>query len=153
MNGFVVGEVKEDRPVLSLTALTHALGAPNRSQVQGDTQRITWDDAGVQLEATARESTAFALLFEFNRPDATDQGVIPRGQYQGTFDCVGIKLHSGVQIADLKSLLTAAGFNIESGSTGAESWSLRLEHWAVFLRFSADGKVDSAVMRVLPDIF
>jgi hypothetical protein len=153
VNAIMVGEVKENRSVLSLPALVHALGTPSRSQVQGGTRRISWDEVGIQLEATAQESTPFALLFEFGGGNAEDQGVVPSGQYEGTLDCLGIKLHSSVQIADVKSLLASAGFNHESESTAAESWSVRLEHWTAFLRFSANGKLDSAVFRILPDLF
>jgi hypothetical protein len=153
VNAVMVGEVKQNRSVLSLPALVQALGAPSRSQVKGGTRRISWDEAGIQLEATAQESTPFALFFEFCGANAEDQGVVPSGQYEGTLDCLGIKLHPSVQIANVKSLLASAGFNHESGSTPAESWSIRLEHWAAFLQFSANGELDSAVIRVLPDLF
>jgi hypothetical protein len=153
VNAVMVGEVKQNRSVLSLPALVQALGPPSRSQVKGGTRRISWDEAGIQLEATAQESTPFALFFEFGGANAENQGVVPSGQYEGTLDCLGIKLHPSVQIAEVKSPLASAGFNHESGSTAAESWSVRLEHWTAFLRFSANGELDSAVIRILPDLF
>jgi hypothetical protein len=153
MNDVVIGEVSEGRARLALPALVQALGTPDRSQVQGHTRRITWDNEGIQLEATDQESTPFAILFEFAKPHATNQGIIPTEQYRGTFDCLRIKLHSGEQIPDRIRTLAALGFNKEADSNSAETWSLRLIHWAVYLRFSADGTIDSAVIRVLPDIF
>jgi hypothetical protein len=153
MNGVVIGEISEGRARLALPALVQALGTPDRSQVQGHTRRITWDNEGIQLETTDQESTAFAILFEFAKPDAVNQGIIPAAQYRGTFDCLGIELHPDQPLPDRIRILAAAGFSKESGSNAAETWSVRLEHWAVFLRFSAAGTIDSAVIRVLPDIF
>jgi hypothetical protein len=153
LNGTVIGGVSDSRAKLSLSALVQALGTPNRTEVHGQTQRITWDDEGIQLEAMDQESTAFAILFEFATPDATNQGVVPSGNYRGTFDCLGIKLYAGEQIEDRARILIAAGFDKESGSNSVETWSLRLEHWVLYLRFSAAGTIDSAVIRVLPDIF
>jgi hypothetical protein len=153
INGVVIGEVSGGRATLSLPALIQALGPPNRTELQSHTRRITWDKEGIQLETTDRESTPFAVLFEFGTPNATNQGIIPSGRFRGTFDCLGIKLDAGAQIAERAGVLTAAGFNKEPGSTSAEAWAVRLEHWAVFLRFSAAGTIDSAVIRVLPDIY
>jgi hypothetical protein len=68
-------------------------------------------------------------------------------------DCLGIKLAAGQSIADLATSLSAAGFNKDSGSDCGEVRSLRLEHWAVFIRFSKSGAIDSAVICVLPDIY
>jgi hypothetical protein len=153
LNGTVVGDVSDNRAKLSLPALVQALGSPDRGEVQGHTRRITWDNEGIQLEATDRESTPFGLLFEFAKPDTANQGIIPTGQYRGTFDCLGIKLYLGDQLPDRVKILTTAGFNREFSPSQAETWSLRLPHWAVFLRFSEAGSIDSAVIRVLPDIY
>jgi hypothetical protein len=68
-------------------------------------------------------------------------------------DCLGIKLDAGQHIADESTFLSAAGFKKDSGSASGEVWSLHLEHWAVFLHFSVSGTIDSAVIRVLPDIY
>lgn len=152
LNGVVAGNIVEDRAKLSVAAFTQALGAPSRIRVDGRTQRITWDD-GIQLEAIAQESVPFAVLFEFGNGDSTNQGLIPNQPYRGTLDCLGIKLYAGLQIAGQTTFLSAAGFNKESGSASGELWSLRLEHWAVFLQFSNSGVIDSAVVRVLPDIY
>jgi len=153
LNGVVAGNIVEDRAKLSVPAFTQALGPPSRSRVDGRTQRITWDDEGIQLEAIAPEGAPFSVLFEFENVDSTDQGLIPNQVYRGTLDCLGIKLAAGQQIADKVTFLSGAGFDKDSGSAAAEEWSLRLEHWAVFLRFSASGAIDSAVIRVLPDIY
>lgn len=153
MNGVVIGEVSDGRARLSLPALVQALGTPDRSEVQAHTRRITWDSQGIQLEVTDRESTPFGLLFEYGIPDATSQAIIPNGQFRGTFDCLGVELRPDQPLPDRVRILAAAGFNKESGSNAAETWSVRLEHWAVFLRFSAAGTIDSAVIRVLPDIY
>jgi len=153
LNAVVVGEVKENRSILSLPGLVQALGVPSRTQVQGGTERITWDEAGIQLEATAPEMTPFALFFAFGRAYAGEQGVVPSGHYGGAFDCLGIKLRAAKRIEDLKSQLAAARFNQGSPSNGKESWSIELEHWTIFLQFNADGTIDSAVVRVRPDMF
>jgi hypothetical protein len=154
LNSVLVGEVKEGRSTLSLAALVQALGAPNRTQVQGGaTQRITWDEAGIQLETSFNESTPFALLIEFGKPSTADQGVVPSGQFSGILDCLGIKLRGQDRIGSVRSLLTLAKFNREPRPGGAESWSLQLEHWSIYLLFTADGTIDSAVIRVLPDLF
>ena len=153
LNGVVVGNTLENRAKLSVPAFTQALGPPSRTRVDGRTQRITWDDDGIQLEAIAQESIPFAVLFEFANVDSTNQGLIPSQPYRGTLDCLGIKLEAGQSIADLAPSLSAAGFNKDSGSDSCEVWSLRLEHWAVFMRFSKSGAIDSAVIRVLPDIY
>ena len=153
LNGVIAGNIVEDRAKLSVAALTQALGSPSRTRVDGRTQRITWDDEGIQLEAIAQESVPFAILFEFGNGDSTNQGLIPNQPYRGTLDCLGIKLYAGLQIAGQTTFLSAAGFNKESGSASGELWSLRLEHWAVFLQFSDSGVIDSAVIRVLPDIY
>jgi hypothetical protein len=153
LNGVAVGEVSDERGKLSLPAFVQALGTPNRSEVQGHTRRITWDTEGIQLEATARESTPFGVLFEYSVPDATNQGVIPNGQFRGTFDCLGIELHPGQPLPNRVRILTGAGFNNEYGSNATETWSLRLAHWTLFLLFSTSGSIDSAVIRVVPDIY
>jgi hypothetical protein len=127
------------------------LGAPDRIETVGHTRRITWDDAGIQLETTARENAPFATLFQFSKPNITNQGVVPSGQYSGILNCLGIRLRAGELVEDRNGVLASAGFNRESEAKG-ELWSLRLEHWAVFLRFS-DGAIDSVVIRILPDIF
>lgn len=153
LNGVVVGEVSDQRAKFSMPAFVQALGTPNRSEEHGHTERITWDSEGVQLEATERERAPFAVLFQYAEPDATNQGIIPTEPFRGTFDCLGIKLYLGEQIADRAGILTAAGFRMDSGSSSAETWSVQLKHWAVFLRFSAAGTIDSAVIRVVPDIY
>jgi hypothetical protein len=153
LNGVVVGNVVNDRAKLSVAAFTQTLGPPTRIRVDGRTQRITWDDEGVQLETIAEESIPFAVLFEFANPDSTNQGLVPSQRYRGTFDCVGISIFAGEQISDQATLLSAAGFNKDAGPASGERWSLRLEHWAVFLQFSAAGAIESAVIRVLPDIY
>ena len=153
LNNASVGNVVDNRAKLSVTALIQTLGPATRVRVDGRTQRFTWDDEGIQLEAIAPESTPFAILFEFADPDTTDQVVKPSQPYRGTFNCLGIRLSAGQRIDDQASLLSAAGFNKDSGSASGQMWSLRLEHWAVFLRFSASGAIDSAVIRVLPDIY
>jgi hypothetical protein len=153
LNGVVAGSIVENRAKLSVAAFTQALGSPSRIRVDGGTQRLTWDDEGIQLEAIAQESVPFAVLFEFANVDSTNQGLIPNQPYRGTLDCLGIKLDDGQHIADQATFLSTAGFNKDSGSGSGEVWSLRLEHWAVFLRFSASGAIDSAVIRVLPDIY
>jgi hypothetical protein len=153
LNGVVIGKIVEDRAKLSVAAFTQALGPPSRTRVDGRTERMTWDDDGIQLEAIAQESAPFAVLFEFANADATNQGLIPNQPYRGTLDCLGIELAAGQHIAGQETFLSAAGFNKDSGSAAAQEWSLRLEHWAVFLRFSASGAIDSAVIRVLPDIY
>ena len=152
LNGIAVGEVNADRAVLSLPAFVQVLGTPTRSRVDGDTERLTWDTAGIQLEAMSREGVVFAVLFQFTGPD-TNQGIIPSGQYRGTFDCLGVALTAGEQNPDRIKLLSAAGFHQDSGSDSGETWSLRFEYWAVYLRFSAGGTIDSAVIRVQPDIY
>jgi hypothetical protein len=121
-----------------------------RTAVQGQTQRITWDNDGIQLEATNPGSTPFAVLFNYAPPDAASQGITPNGQCQGTFDCIGIKLVSGQPLADQARILTAAGFAKEP--TSADAWSLRQVHWGVYLRFTG-GVIDSVVIRILPDIY
>ncbi|MBV8098207.1 MAG: hypothetical protein JOZ31_03515 [Verrucomicrobia bacterium] len=153
LNDVVAGNIVESRAKLSAAALTQALGPPSRTDVDGRTQRITWDDEGIQLEAIAQESVPFAVLFEFTNVDSTNQGLIPNQPYRGTLDCLGIKLDAGQHIADQETFLSAAGFKKDSASASGEVWSLHLEHWAVFLRFSASGAIDSAVIRVLPDIY
>jgi hypothetical protein len=153
INGVVIGDLSEERSRLALPALVQALGTPDRDQVQGHTRRITWDNQGIQLEATDQETTPFAILFEFTKPDAANQGIIPTRPYRGTLDCLRIQLNSGEPIADRVKTLAALGFSKEADSNSTETWSLRLIHWAVYLRFSADGTIGSAVIRVLPDIF
>jgi hypothetical protein len=147
------GNIIDDRAKLSVAAFTQALGPPGRIRIDGRTQRFTWDDQGVQLEAIVQESVPFAVLFEFGNTDSTNQGLIPNRPYGGTLDCLGIKLYAGFQIAGQATFLSAAGFNKDSGSASGEVWSVRLEHWAVFLHFSNSGVIDSAVIRVLPDIY
>ena len=153
LNSVDVGNVVDDRAKLSVAAFMQTLGPPTRVRVDGRTQRFTWDDEGVQLEAIAPESTPFAVLFEFANPDSTNQAVKPSQPYQGTFNCLGIRLSTGQRIDGQATLLSAAGFNKDSASASGQMWSLRLEHWAVFLQFSATGAIDSAVIRVLPDIY
>lgn len=153
LNDVHAGTIVNDRAKLSVAAFTQALGPPSRMRVDGRTQRITWDDQGIQLEAIAQESVVFAVLFEFANVDSTNQGLIPNQPYRGNLDCLGIRLDAGQQIASQATFLSAAGFNKEAGSASGEVWSLRLEHWAVFLQFSASGAIDSAVIRVLPDVF
>jgi hypothetical protein len=153
LNKVDAGNVVADRAQLSMAAFTETLGPPTRFRLDGRTQRFTWDDMGIQLEAIAPESTPFAVLFEFATPNSTNQGVIPSQPYRGTFDCLGISLSVGQRIDEQAKLLSAAGFNKDSGSASGQVWSLRLEHWAVFLQFSASGTIDSAVVRVLPDIY
>ena len=153
LNDVGVGNVVDDRAKLSVAAFTQTLGPPARVRVDGRTQRFTWDDEGIQLEAIAPESTAFAVLFEFTTPDSPDQAVKPSQAYRGTFDCLGIPLSAGQRIDDQATPLSSAGFNKESGSASGQRWSLQLQHWAVFLQFSASGTIDSAVIRVLPDIY
>jgi hypothetical protein len=153
LNGVVVGDILENRAKLLVPAFTQALGPLGRTRIDGRTQRITWDDDGIQLETMAQESIPFAVLFEFANVDSTNQGLIPNQPYRGTLDCLGVKLDAGQQIADLATFLSAAGFNKDSRSDSGEVWSLRLEHWAVYMRFSASGTIDSAVIRVLPDIY
>ena len=153
LNGVVAGNIVEDRAKLSVAAFTQALGPPGRVRADGRTQRFTWDDEGVQLEAIVQESVPFAVLFEFGNVDSTNQGLIPNQPYRGTLDCLGIKLYAGLQIAAQATSLSAAGFNKDPGSASGEVWSRRLEHWAVFLHFSNSGVIDSAVIRVLPDIY
>ena len=150
LNEVVVGEVKDERAQLSLPAFVQILGAPSRTGGQGQTQRITWDNDGIQLEATNPGSTPFAVLFNYAAPGAASQGITPSGRYQGMFDCIGIKLRSGQPLSDQARMLTAAGFGKDP--TFAEAWSLRLAHWAVYLRF-AGGVIDSVVIRILPDIY
>jgi hypothetical protein len=150
LNDVLVGEVKNERAQLSLPGFVQILGAPSRTAVHGQTQRITWDNDGIQLEATNPESTPFAALFNYTAPDAATRGIIPSGSYQGTFDCNGIKLRSGQPLSDQARVLTAAGFAQDPIS--AETWSLRLAHWAVYLRFTR-GVIDSVVIRILPDIY
>jgi hypothetical protein len=152
LNGLVAGDVAENRAKLSVAAFTQALGPPSRTRVDGHTERITWDDQGIQLEAIAQEGVPFAVLFEFANVDSTNQGLVPNQPYRGTLDCLGIKLDSSQHIADQVTLLSAAGFNRDSASVPGDVWSVRIEHWAVFLRFSSSGVIDSAVIRVLPDI-
>jgi hypothetical protein len=150
LNNVIVGEVQNERAQLSLAGFVQTLGAPSRTDVHGQTQRVTWDTDGIQLEATNPESTPFAALFNFTAPDAATRGIIPSGSYQGTFDCIGIKLRSGQPLSDQARVLTAAGFMKDQ--TSAETWSLRLTHWAVYLRFTS-GVIDSVVIRILPDIY
>jgi hypothetical protein len=150
LNGVVVGDVKDEHGQLSLPAFVQILGAPTRTAVHGQTQRITWDNDGIQLEATNPGSAPFAVLFSFTAPDAASQGIIPSGSYQGTFDSLGIKLRSGQPLPDQARVLAAAGFAKDPIS--AETWSLRLAHWAVYLRFT-EGVIDSVVIRILPDIY
>jgi hypothetical protein len=152
LNCVSVGAVVDNRAKLSVPAFMQTLGPAARVRVDGRTQRFTWDDEGIQVEAIAPESTPFAILFEFD-PDATDQAVKPSQTYRGTFNCLGIRLSAGQRIDDQASLLSDAGFNKDSGSASGQMWSLRLEHWAVFVQFSASGVIDSAVIRVLPDIY
>jgi hypothetical protein len=153
LNGIPAGNIVENRAKLSLAAFTQALGPPTRTRIDGRTERITWDDVGIQLEAIAQDSVPFAVLFEFANIDSTNQGIIPNQPYRGTLDCLGIKLDAGLHIADQATALSAAGFNKDSGSIPDEVWSLHSENWAVFLRFSSSGAIDSAVIRVLPDIY
>lgn len=153
LNNVGVGSVIDDRAELSLSAFMQTLGPPDRSRVDGRTQRITWDDKGIQLEAIAPESTAFAVLFQFANHDSTNQAVIPSQPYQGTFNCGGVSLSAGERIERQATFLAAAGFNKNSESASGQMWSLRLEHWEVFLQFSAAGTIDSAVVRVLPDLY
>lgn len=153
LNGVVAGNIVEDRAKLSVAAFTQALGPTSRMRVDGRTQRFTWDDDGVQLEAIVQESVPFAVLFEFGSADSINQGLVPNQPFRGTLDCLGIKLYAGLQIAGQATFLSAAGFNKDSGSASGEVWSVRLEHWAVFLHFSDSGVIDSAVIRVLPDIY
>lgn len=150
LNQTLVGEVKDGRVQLSLPAFVQTLGAPSRTAVQGQTQRITWESDGIQLEATNPGSTPFGVLFNYTAPDAASQGVAPSGQYQGTFDCIGIKLRSGQPLPDQARTLTDAGF--AKDPTSPDAWSLRLTHWAVYLRFTG-GVIDSVVIRILPDIY
>lgn len=153
LNNVGVGSVVDDRAELSPSAFMQTLGPPDRSRVDRRTQRITWDDKGIQLEAIAPEGTAFAVLFQFANHDSTNQAVIPSQPYQGTFKCNGVSLSAGERIEAQATLLAAAGFNKNSESASGQMWSLRLEHWEVFLRFSAAGTIDSAVVRVLPDLY
>lgn len=153
LNGVVAGNIVEDRANLSVAAFMQTLGPPSRTRVDGRTQRITWDDEGIQLEAIAQESVPFAVLFEFANPDSTNQGLVPSQRYRGTLDCLGIRLYAGQQLAGQATYLSAAGFNKDVGPASGEVWSLHVEHWAVFLRFSNSGVIDSAVIRVLPDIY
>jgi hypothetical protein len=153
LNDVVAGNTVENRAKLSVAAFTQALGPPSRTRVDGRTQRITWDDEGIQLEAIAQESVPFAVLFEFANVDSTSQGLIPNQPCRGTLACLGIKLGVGQHITDQETFLSGAGFKKESGSNSGEVWSLQLEHWAVFLRYSSSGVIDSAVIRVLPDIY
>jgi hypothetical protein len=139
LNGVVVGNSLESWAKLSVPAFAQVLGPPSRTRVDGGTLRITWDDDGIQLEAIAQESIPFAVLFEFANVDSSNQGLIPSQPYTGTLDCLGIKLEAGQSIADLATSLSAAGFNKDSGSDCGEVRSLRLEHWAVFIRFSKSG--------------
>jgi hypothetical protein len=153
LNNVEVGNIVNNRANLSAAALMQTLGPPSRIRVDGRTQRFTWDGEGIQLEAIVPESTPFAVLFEFANPDSANQAVIPSQPYRGTFDCLGISLYAGKQINGQATLLSAAGFNKDSGSACGETWSLRLEHWAVYLEFSSGGVIESAVVRVLPDIY
>jgi len=153
LNSVIVGNVVDDRAKLSVTAFMQAIGPPTRVRGDGRTQRFTWDDEGIQLEALVPESTLFAILFEFADPDSTDQAVRPSRRYRGTFNCLGIRLTAGQRVDEQATSLSAAGFKKDSGSASGRVWSLRLEHWAVFLQFSASGTIDSAVIRVLPDIY
>ena len=150
LNNVVVGEVQNERAQLSLAGFVQILSAPNRTDVHGQTQRVTWDNDGIQLEATNPGSTPVAALFNFTPPDAATRGIIPSGSYQGTFDCLGIKLRSGQPLSDQARVLTAAGF--VKDPTSAVTWSLRLAHWAVYLRFTNE-VIDSVVIRMLPDIY
>ena len=150
LNDVVVGEVKNGRAQLSLPGFVQVLGAPSRTDIHGQTQRITWDNDGIQLEATNPGGAPFAVLFNYTAPDAATQGIIPSGSYQGTFDSIGIKLRSRQPLPDQARVLTAAGFAEDPIS--AETWSLRLAHWAVYLRFTR-GVIDSVVIRILPDIY
>jgi len=153
LNNVDVGNIVDDRAKLSVAALTQTLGPPTRVRLDGRTQRFTWDDEGIQLEAIAPENTAFALLFEFATPDSTGQAIKPSQPYRGALDCLGIRLSAGQRIDDQTTSFSSAGFNKDSGSASGQMWSLRLDHWAVFLQFSATGALDSAVIRVLPDIY
>jgi hypothetical protein len=153
LNSTAVGNVVNDRAELSVPAFMQTLGPPARTLVDGRTQRFTWDGEGVQLETIAPESIPFAVLFQFGNSDSTNQGIIPSQPYRGTFNCLGISLSAGTQIEGQAPLLSAGGFNRNSGSASGETWARRLEHWAVFLHFSASGAIDSAVIRVLPDIY
>jgi len=150
-NGVVVGEVKDGRSQISLPALVQVLGTPNRVESDNRTQRSTWDSNGIQLEATPRENAPFAILFQCAAPSEDNQGIIPAGRFGGTLDCVGIQLRFDQPISDRALLLSEAGFKREQGDT--ETWSVRFAHWAVFLRFSPMGSIDSAVVRLLPDIY
>lgn len=153
VNTVSVGKFVDNRAQLSVAGFMQTLGSPTCVRVDGRTQRFTWDDKGIQLEAIAPESTPFAVLFEFANADSTDQGVVPSQPYRGTLTCLGIRLSVGQRINDQATLLSAAGFKRDFGSASGQVWSLRLEHWAVFLRFSASGTIDSAVIRVLPDVY
>jgi hypothetical protein len=146
----VVGEVKDGRSLLSLPGLIQILGAPSRTAIHGQTQRITWDSDGVQLEATNPESTPFAVLFSCTPSDAASQGIVPSAPYNGTLDFMGIRLRSGQSLTDEARVLTGAGFAKDPNS--AQTWSLQLAHWAVYLRFTR-GVIDSVVIRILPDIY
>jgi hypothetical protein len=130
--------------------LSEILGAPSRTAIHGQTQRMTWDNDGIQLEATNPEGAPFGVLFNYTAADGATRGIIPSGSYQGTFDSIGIKLRSNQPLPDQTRVLTAAGFAQDPNS--AETWSLRLAHWAVYLRFTG-GVIDSVVIRILPDIY
>jgi hypothetical protein len=110
LNGVVAGSIVEDRAKLSVAAFTQALGPPSRVRIDGRTQRINWDDEGIQLEALAQESVLFAVLFQFGNSDSTNQSLLPNQPYRGTLDCLGIKLDAGQQVAGESKFLSAAGF-------------------------------------------
>jgi hypothetical protein len=150
LNDVVVGAVTDTRAELSLPKFVQILGTPSRSAVDGQTQRITWDNDGIQLEATNPGTTPFAVLFNCTAPDAVSRGIIPNGPFLGTFDSPGIKLRLGQTLPDRAKILTAAGFAKEP--TSPEAWSLRLAHWAVYLRFTG-AVLDAVIIRVLPDIY
>ena len=153
LNSVGVGNVVNDRAELSVPAFMQTLGPPARTLVDGRTQRLTWDAEGIQLETMAPESIPFAVLFQFGNADSTNQGIIPSQPYRGTFDCLGISLSAGQQIDGQAASLSASGFVRESRSASGETWSRRLEHWVMFIHFSGSGAIDSAVIRILPDIY
>jgi hypothetical protein len=153
LNGVVIGEVSDQRAKLSLPALVEVLGTPNRTENHNHTHRTTWDTEGIQLEATEPESVPFAVLLQYAASDVNNQAIVPIGQFRGTLDCLGIELRAGEPLADREKILGAAGFNKQEASNATEMWSVRLPHWAVYLRLSAAGTIDSAVIRVLPDIY
>jgi hypothetical protein len=153
LNRVGVGQVANGRGQLSVAAFRQVLGPPTRIRVEGHTQRLSWDDQGIQLEALAPESVPFAVLFEFRNPDSISQAIEPSQPYRGTLDCLGIRLSAGQRNDEQMKSLPAVGFNKDPESSSGQMWSVHLEHWAVFLQFSASETIDSAVIRILPDIY